>query len=327
MGLYSFEYKKELIDSVNDFTEYVISHTGDKNISLTYFKENLTKKIMKSIDFFLKINKIFISNYESKKFPKLTEEEYNICRDTFQDIHKTYRFIYFFWTDRKNFNFFNDSKASEFKEQTKLLQRTIFMFSLFLEGIYADKTGLTEIILIKLRRINKVETEKINTSVQTIKNEMKEELCELESKSEQEEQEEQEEQTPVLLLFKAKLKSTQVYEICESDYDVLFEILNLQFNNYINGKGGDIRSTKTISIYKFSDDCGESKDEIRVVITILDDYYSFYSYINDLFIDGTFYEYGMEDRFLPFSEKYRNEKIYTLSIVTENDNKQNEIKS
>jgi len=78
----------------------------------------------------------------------------------------------------------------------------------------------------------------------------------------------------------------------------------------------DTGTAKLESIYKLCDDCTGSKDEIRVVITILDDDDDlFYIYIKDLINDKTFCEYGLEEKFIRFSEKYYNFKIETLTKI------------
>jgi hypothetical protein len=334
MGLYPFKYKDELLDKINDLTEYVITNTGDRSVNINIFKEILSNKIAYVKYFFEEIQKNFKSDYDGHKFSELTPEEYNIIKDVFQDITNLYDNIYLFLTKKINSIFYNiNNKGNVFKEEVKFLKRNIFEFSFFLEGVYSDKTGFTKIVRKLIREINKnrEETQKERKSVEEIKEEIKKEIEINEEKNkvkpeqEQEQEQKQEhEQTPVLLLFKATLSSTKKYNISVDDYDVLYKILHAQFFKYIKEYDKDIKSVKIKSINKLCDDCRESENKMRIVMTIFDDYNDynlFYLYLKNSIDSNTFCKCDSgEDilKFNEFNEKYYNFKINILDIVQNN---------
>ena len=113
MGLYPFFLKEELIDSFDDFTEDVIDYTGNKHVNLDSYKQNLSIKISHSMNIFNRIKKIFDFNYNNKKLSRLKKDEYKKIDDLFQDMFYSYRYLIFFWTDRKKFNFYEDLKSQQ----------------------------------------------------------------------------------------------------------------------------------------------------------------------------------------------------------------------
>jgi hypothetical protein len=333
MGLYSFKYKDELLDKINELTEYVITNTGDRSVKINVFKEIISNKIAYVKYFFEEIQKKYNSDKKGYKFSDLKDEEFDIIEEVFQDITNLYKHIYRFLT--KNINLIHNIsiKGNEFKEEVKSLKRKIFEFSFFLEGIYSDKTGLTKIVRKIIRDINKnrEETQKVKTSVEEIKKEIIEKTNEEESKvkpeqEQKQEQEHEQEQTPFLLLFKATLPSTEKYDISVDDYDVLYKILHAQFFEYINYYDKDIESVKIKSINKLCVDCSKSKKEIRIVMTIFDDdngHNLFSLYLENSIESFTFCKCDSEEDILKFNEfkgKKFNFKIDILDNIVQNNN-------
>jgi len=332
MPTLKFNNCNELVDSINQFNEYVKDNI-DKSIKINDLKQNLNEKIKYSLSVFNNVKKAFVLDCESRYLYKVKKFEYDIIIEIFNELNILYWNLIYIWNDYGKFSTKIEAHKKNFLNEVKYLSIRIYEFVYFLKCIYTEKTGTALRVIFRITFLNRKNQElikKMNTDTKYYDDELDKKLIEIEIRSKKEHdqdlqvQEQLQERTKelykaieeaqaqirifkqekMLILFKAKRNKVVendyivVKKIDESDYILVKKIFEDQFSYYIKIGNRDAKITKINALYRLNDD-NKQPDELEVIIDISDneikpenEIKSFHSYINQEINETSFRNSG-----------------------------------